>query len=399
MPLRRALLLIVLGLAVGLVAPTVHAQIEALPRPDTAHTASFGVSVAVGDSIAVVGTSGEPVCGKNAGAVYVYERQPGPVVTSWAISGTLVPQSCRPNSFFGEEVALNGDRVLVSASSEHFAGEGENAAYVFEQAASGRWQQTARLTGDASRQEGYFAADVALDGNRAAVSTSGDAEGAYGGAVYVFEHDATSGTWNRTARLTSPHGVETGILGDAVALDGSYLAVAASTYLAREPGAVYVFHRDPATENWHEAALLEDIDAFFIALDLSGTVLLVGEERAGTNGSGEATVYTQTDSTWVQTATLRPSIPYESGGFGAVVSLEGRRALISGYDEQLGKDINIDRVVYVFRREDKTRWREQNILDIGEVDFGAALDQHGQTAIISSVPEYEPGTAYVLQLP
>lgn len=399
MSLRCTHILLLFGLVVGLGAPVAHAQIEALPRPDTAHAPSFGGSVAVSDSLAVVGASGESICGENAGAVYVYERRPGPAVTSWTLSASLAPETCRSNAFFGSEVALSGSRVLVSASSEHFADEGENAAYVFERNSSGAWRQTARLTGDPNHQDGYFAADVALDGNRAAVSTSGDAEGTYGGAVYLFEHDSTTSTWTRTARVTSQRGVEPGVLGGALTLDGPHLAVAASTYLAREPGAVYVFRYDPSADTWRETALLENIDAFFIALDLSGSTLLVGQERAGDNGSGAATVYTRTDSSWVQTATLRPSIPYESGGFGAVVSLEGRRALVTGYDEQLGKDTNIDRVVYVFRYRGENTWREQTILDIGEVDFGAALDQHGPIAIISSVPEYQPGTAYVVQLP
>lgn len=395
----RCLGLLFVAFAGGLVSLEARAQIEALPRPDTLEAASFGVSVAIVDSIAVVGASGASVCGDDAGAVFVYERRPGPLVTSWTLSARLVPRTCRTNAFFGADVALSGSRILVSASSEHFEGEGENAAYVFERDGQDGWVQTARLTGQSNRQEGLFAAGVALDEDRAVVSTSGNVEGAHSGAVYVFEHDPIAETWSRTARLTASHSLETGILGGDVALDGNFLAVAASTYFAGQPGSVYVFRYAPEAERWHEDAHLQGIDAFFIDLDLDDPTLLVGEARAGDDGSGRATAYTRADTAWKTTATFRPSIPYESGSFGSAVSVHEGRALITGYDEQLGKEINIDRVVYVFHRRRNGTWRERTILDIGKVDFGAALDQDGRIAIISSVPETETGTAYVARLP
>ena len=392
------LALLVVALGGALASPEADAQIEALPRPDTLEAASFGVSVAIDDSIAVVGASGASVCGKDAGAVFVYERRPGPLVTSWALTARLVPRPCRAEAFFGADVALSGSRLLVSASSEHFAGEGENAAYVFERTADGTWTQTARLTGQPEREEGLFAAGVALDGNRAAVSTSGNPEGAYSGAVYVFEYAPATERWTQTARLQGHHSLDTGLLGGDVALDGRHLAVAASTFFEREPGSVYVFRHNPSSGTWREDAHLQGIDAFFIDLDLHDRTLLVGEDRAGGDDSGAATVYTRTDTRWTQSTRLRPSIPYQSGAFGASVSLYGRRALVTGYDEQLGKEINIDRVVYVFRRT-QDAWRERTILDIGTVDFGASLDLDRRIAVIGSVPESETGTAYITRIP
>jgi len=126
--------------------------------------------------------------------------------------------------------------------------------------------------------------------------------------------------------------------------------------------------------------------------------LVVGEDRAKDDNSGAATVYIRGDTTWTRTTTLRPSIPYESGGFGAQVSVEGDWALVTGYNEQLNKEYNIDRVVYVFRRRRGRGWTQRTLLDIGEVDFGAALDQNGSMALVSSVPEGGPGAVYVVQL-
>jgi hypothetical protein len=396
-PLLRFLALVV-GLLVGAFAPA-HAQIEELPRPDSAHAGSFGVSVALGDSTAAVGVSGEAVCGRNAGAVYVYERVPRPQFDGWRVAARLTPRTCRPNAFFGEHVVLSGGRLLVSASSEYFADERSNAAYVFERDAAGRWRQTARLTGEPGRREGLYAAGIDLDGTRAVVSTSGNPEGDYGGAVYVYDYDPATATWTQSARLTSNRGTEAGIFGQGVALDGDRLAVAASTYFERDPGSVYVFRREPGTDRWRETAFLPNVESFLIDVDLSQSVLLVGEDRAGDNGAGRATLYAETPThAWERVAILRPAFPYESGGFGATVSVDGPWALVTGYDEQLDKEYNIDRVVYVFRRGDARTWSQHTILDVGEVDFGAALDQNGSMVLVSSVPAEGPGAVYVVRL-
>jgi len=391
--------LVVFGLLAGGPLSSAHAQIEELPRPDSAHAASFGVSVALGDSIAAVGVSGEPVCGDNAGAVYVYERIPKPQFDAWRVTTRLTPRDCRPGSFFGERISLSGSRLLVGASSEHFADESSNAAYVFDRDTTGAWHQSARFTGMPTRQEGLFATDIALDGNRAVVSTSGNPEGNYGGAVYVYDYNPATGEWTRSARFKAGRDMEARVFGQRVALHGNDLAVVASTYFQRSLGAVYVFRWEKRTETWREVARLPGIDSFLIDADLHGSILIVGEDRAGENNSGRATLYTaRRDRTWQKVATLHPSLPYESGGFGGAVSLEDSWALVTGYDEQLDKEINIDRVVYVFRRHDSRRWRQHTILDIGQVDFGAALDQNGSMALISSVPADEPGAVYVIQL-
>ncbi|MFB6247713.1 MAG: hypothetical protein ABEL97_04000 [Salinibacter sp.] len=390
-------LLLLLGLLSG--GAAAHAQIEELPRPDSAHAASFGVSVALGDSIAVVGVSGASDCGPNSGAVYVYRRESGTVFDRWRGVARLTPRICRANTFFGERVVLSGRRLMVSAAAtETFGAAGTNAAYMFVRDTTDTWRQTARFTAPSDRPEGSFAADIDLDGDRAVVSTSGAPKDDRNGAVYVYDYDAARNTWQRSARLTAGQaGPDAGVLGRAVALDGDHLAVAASTYFEGDPGSIYLFEHDGS--QWRESTRLRGIDSFLIELALDGSTLLVGEDRAGGDGSGRATVYTtEQGQSWTRATTLQPSQPYESGAFGTAVSLEGPWALVTGYGEQLGKDFNIDRVVYVFRRREGRTWTERTILDIGQVDFGAALDQHGSGAIVSSVPGDAPGSVYVVQL-
>jgi hypothetical protein len=396
--MRRLIAFSILVLLGSLLQP-VHGQIYALPHADTSQTNSFGIALAIDSVRAVVGASGETTCGPNGGAAYVYERDT--TAGTWRQSARLIPRrdQCQEGAFFGQAIDLSGERIIVSASSDFFAERRSNAAYIFERDSLSDWNQIARLTADPRYEEGAFAADVAIDGDQALVTTSGSSNGDYSGAAYVYERDAATGTWEQTARLTTPDGPVHGILGGHGALDGDHIAVAASTYFEREPGSVYLFTRD-ATGSWRFDTRIDEVEDFFISMELDGNRLLIGESRAGGDESGAAVVYHRTDDgTWNHEATLRPSTPYASGAFGSNVSLYGDRALVTGYDEQLGQDFNIDRVVYVFKRDptDNT-WMQQQIIDIGEVDFGAALDQNAAFGLISTVPADEPGTVYVVRL-
>lgn len=380
----------------GLVVPTAQAQIFELPQPAAGRHPSFGETVAIEGRRVLVGAPGEATCGPNAGAVYVFER--GRDVRAWREAARLVPQDCREGAFFGRSIALSGDRVLVGASDEFFAEERSNVAVVFERAPDGAWRETAQLKVDPEQDGGPFATAVALDGARALVTTQGDPDAPRRkGAAYIFERSA-DGRWRQTARLRGVGGARRGIFGGAAALRGDRAIVTASTYLARKPGSAYLYeHR--GGDSWQQVARFDGLDDFFIPVAIDEQRVLIGESRAGTSGEGGATLYAPGgDGRWHAATALRPHTPYELGGFGTAVSLGGDRALVTGYDEQLGFDFNIDRVVYVFARDARGRWRQRQIIDIGEVGFGAALDHDGDWAVISRVHPGRPGSAYIVRL-
>lgn len=394
--LRRAVGLLLA--AACLLAPGAAAQIFRLPHADTTAGNFFGNAVALDGDRALVGASGVDLCGENAGAAYLYERDPA--TDDWRAVAHLVPSDCAPERFFGRSVALSGDRALVAASAEFFRAETSNAAYIFERDSTGTWREAARLTMGTAETEGSFATSVSLDGDRALITTSGDpVKGRYNGAAYIFERDPATGEWVRQARLTGSAGPASGVFGGAAALDGDRAVVAASTYFAYRPGLVYVFERDPATGRWHEAARLGGIDDFFISVDVDGDVLLVGESKAGPSASGVATLYRRDAAgRWSLFDTLRPRTPYRHGAFGATVALQGGRALVVGFDEQLGFDFNIDRVVYVFACDATGHWAQQQIIDIGEVGFAAAVALDAGHALIGDATDHRPGAAYVVRV-
>ena len=384
-----------------------RAQIQALPMADAADP-SFGVAVALGEGRALVGASGEDVCGDNSGAVYVFEKDDAGV---WRRTTRLTPSDCEAGAFFGRSLALSGDRALIGASKEFFADERPNVAYVFERdTATGRWRETSRLTVNPQHTEGTFAASVALDGQRALVTARGQlpspvrdasTRGASStGAAFLFEQHPRTNRWQRVARLAPRNPDPRRAFGGACALDGDRLAVTASPYFAAHAGAVYIFEKRPSnpTASWVQTTRLEGFDDFSVPVALAGHRLLVGESRAGGDRSGGAVLFERAASgVWVEATRLRPRTPYRDGAFGTAVSLSSSHALVTGYDEQLGLGFNIDRVVYVFERYG-TDWRQRQLIDMGAVSFGTAIDHHGSEALVGHASEDGPGAAYIIGL-
>ncbi len=362
-----------------------------LPVPDTSADNAFGEAVALGTDRAVVGAGGGHGCGPASGAVYVYERRGA----AWTPTAVLQPDDCAPGRHFGRVVALDGDRILAVAAGQPYRAEVADAAYVFERNPDGHWHQTARLTAPPNAPTGAFGAAVALNGRRAVVSTWGDPARRRPGAAYVFAQQP-DGDWVLEATLTDTLAPEGPWPGGAVALDGDVVALAAPSYRYDRASAVLLFVRR-SDGNWRHDTTLTGIRDFNPALALAGNALLVGERLGGRRGGGRVRHYHRRRGRWMLEATLDSPQPYPNGGFGAVLAFDGRRALVSGFDEQLGLDFNVDQVVYVFVRA-ADRWCFWRRIDPGEKAFGAALSLHGDLALIGVPREGAPGAAYLIPL-
>jgi hypothetical protein len=385
-------------LAISMAAPT-SAQIFKIPHADSTAASAFGVSVAIDGDRALVGASAENRCGPNSGVVYVFERDA--MNETWTQVAQLAPRDCVEGDFFGHAVALSEDRALVTASGNFSNRNASNAAYVFERDSTGAWIQAAKIVDAPRDEEGSFAASVSLDGDRALITTSGDPiRHRYAGAAYIYERHPVTGRWIRKARLTGSGGLSQGVFGGNAVLEGDVAVVTSSMYYRERPGSLYVFERDPASDTWRERKRFGGIDDIFISVDLSDGRVLVGESREGDDDAGGATLYERDAAgEWGLAQTLLPRVPYPHGAFGSEVAFDGDSALLAGYDEQLGKDFNIDRVVYEFRRHAETgEWTQRRIFDVGAVAFGYAIAAGREFAVIGEHSDQQPGAAYIVKL-
>ena len=259
----------------------------------------FGHAVDIHQDRIIVGSIEDDDLGRNSGAAYIFERSG----STWTQSAKLIAGDGAglDDRFYGNDVAIDGDRVAVGIFVDSTLGVGAGAAYVYDFDGSS-WVETKLLASDGNAYD-YFGRQVDIDGNRLVVGASGDDDspgGALGqdkGAAYLFERD--SGGWNQTAKLTDASGGTQDGFGFRVAIDGKRLLTSSPSPI----GAAFLYERR-ANGTWRRVDKLLNSDAepidpgtFGSSVNLSGDRLLVGafSEDGSAVNSGAAFVYTLTN--------------------------------------------------------------------------------------------------------
>ncbi len=236
----------------------VWVQAAYLKASNTDNRDKFGTSVAIsGDRIVVgaieedssaTGVNGDGLLNDftSAGAAYVFREVGG----AWIHEAYLKASNTDQVDYFGNSVAVSGDRVVVGAPFEDSSASGVNgdeslndaggagAAYVFRQS-GGAWAQVAYLKASNTDPSDFFGHSVAMSGDRLIVGARGEdsrATGANGneslndfsesGASYLFRE--VGGAWAQEEYLKASNtGVEDSF-GFAVAISGDRALVGAS---------------------------------------------------------------------------------------------------------------------------------------------------------------------------
>jgi hypothetical protein len=227
------------------------------PDAPPASGAGCYFDVALDGDTLVVGDAYHSSVLEGAGAVHVWVRVAG----SWTPEATLASPSPAEDEWFGEAVALSGDRLVVLAP-------GSGMARVFERAA-GAWTLADELV--TGRPDWLYDGDVALSGDVALVSVKG---------VAVDAWAWTGADWIREARIPNP---AVGMLefGRKVAVSGDTAAIGAPDGDSYQ-GAVYIWNRRGASWVLHERLTptvppwLDFVDSFGWSVALDGNVVACG---------------------------------------------------------------------------------------------------------------------------
>ena len=141
----------------------------------------------------------------------------------WHQEARLAPVDGTPHAFFGINVAIDGDTILVGAYNDTEKGitddgEGAGAAYVYSLSSSGEWIQTAKILAADGEPGHNFGRQVALNGNVMVVSSLANYLLPNSGALYIFRR-TSDGTWEQQSKLMTKHIVEDSF-GSDISLDG-----------------------------------------------------------------------------------------------------------------------------------------------------------------------------------
>ncbi|MGD9874861.1 MAG: FG-GAP repeat protein [Kiritimatiellia bacterium] len=367
----------------------------------------FGISVSVDGDVALVGAESDDGA---RGAAYVFERDISGT-NSWGLVAKLTAPDAAADDWFGFSVAVAGDVALVGAYGNDDAGAGSGSAYVFERNIGGTnaWGFVCKLTASDAAASDYFGVAVAVDGDVAIVSASGD--DGFQGSAYVFQRNAGgTNAWGQVAKIAAPDGTTNDYFGVSVAVAGDVALVGAEQ--DDDLGSAYVFERNMGGTNaWGFVRKLTASDGaaddhFGYSVSADGDAALVG--AYGCNGNrGAAYVFQRNyggTNAWGEVTKLTASDGATDDHFGWSVAVDGGTALIGAHkDDDAGSESGS---AYVFERNANgpNAWGQVRKLTASDGSsgdwFGCAVSASGNNALIGAFHD-DPsgifsGSAYIM---
>lgn len=184
------------------------------------HASSYGAAVAIDGDTAVVGAFYDEVGEARPGGAYVWQRSG----TTWSLTAQLRPDTLDEVVFFGREVAVSGDTVLVGSPFDSDVDHHSGAVYVYRRDGAG-WALEEKVTLPFLGFNFAFGSTLAIDGDRF-LAWIGDSDVTVdNGAVHVFVR--REGRFVLETRLEPRGHAVRGRYGASLALDGNRAVVGA----------------------------------------------------------------------------------------------------------------------------------------------------------------------------
>ena len=267
-------------------------------EPPGVSAGSFGSSVGISGETAVVGDLMDGTQGTQAGAAVVFVQGVGGP-TDWDDVATLFPSGHDSGNNFGIAVDIDGDLVVAGELYGNGAEDFTGAAYVFGRHVGGTdgWGEMEKMSASNGNAYDFFGADVAIDGDTVIVGAS--RVGTISGSAYLFRRDeGGTDAWGEVKIIPPPGGATGEYFGSSVALSGTTI-VCGAPFAEGTNGATYGFSRNHGGDaNWGLAATLTASDGangdqFGTSIAKDGSTIVVGapfESGAGSS-SGAAYIY------------------------------------------------------------------------------------------------------------
>jgi len=357
--------------------------------PDAAASDLLGSSVALAGDLAVIGSRFDDDLGINSGSAYVLRRQiPG----SWTLEQKLTAPDGLLSDAFGTAVSIHGDAIVVGAPQGDGAVQDSGSAYAYRfDPAAISWLFEQELFAGDGEEDDFFGGSVCIHGDTIVAGVREDsAPAALSGSASSFRYDSAATAWSQGPKLAPGDRASGDILGYSVAIRGDVAVAGAvgAPLLSPEPGAAYVYRRDPATGGWHQEQKLVPPDAapfdqigHSVAVD--GDVVVVGSKNDDDLGENSGSVYVYRRDPVVGTWDIEQKLVASDGAawdfFGSSVVVSGDLIAIGAARENTPAPGAGS--VYLFRYDSGAgAWfQEQKLWAAG----GATSDYFGESLSLS----------------
>lgn len=173
----------------------------------------------------------------------------------WEEEAKLLPDDGIPMDHFGFHVDISGDIAIVGSPWNDDFGDKSGAAYIFSRTSTNTWEQQVKLVPDDVGLDHRFGERVAIDGERAVMTSW---RSSLTGSAYVYK--LVNASWELQAKLL-PNELEEGNFGFGLGLafKGDTVVVGAPSGRGVHPGSVHIFTLND-DETWTQQAALTPHD-------------------------------------------------------------------------------------------------------------------------------------------
>jgi len=347
---------------------------------------NFGISVDISDIWVIVGAPNEDTGASNAGAAYIYQISSSTLTEMQMLTAS----DAQADDVFGYKVSISGDWALVGAYGEDELGSLAGAAYVFHNSGDGIWIETQKLTASDGATDCWFGWDLKIFGDWIIVGAPReDTGGIDKGAAYVFYN--SGGTWVETQKLVASDGMAGDIFGWSVNLSNNsdFLVVGAhfEDTDASNSGAAYVFYNSGDT--WVEIQKVKGFtinvnDNFGIRTSISTNYLAVSAvDDNNTNFSCIYIYYNSGDNVWTESQKL---VAEQTGTTFITSTLNETGFLLVG-DYLYNGESGVSGKIYLYQNVGGVFVLKTSLYPVDDTynsQFGYAVAQDGDNIIIGA---------------
>ncbi len=319
-----------------------------LSLPQTSYS-GYGSNIEISEDRVIISSGLEDVDGTpNQGAAYIYRRSGN----TWIEEARLTAFDGDTSDLFGSGVSISGEYAVVGAIGDDYPGVvSQGSSYIFKRTGT-QWAFDQKITSSQPTEAAYYGEDVAIFGDYLIVGARReDAGGAtMNGTAYIYEKDIM-GNWNEVERLVpsvlEPFGQKFGLnvdLFDSVAVVTNSALTVNDTINA---GGVFVFERIGGS--WHETAILSlsDPEPYdFLGGDVAilGSTIVTGAQGRDINANedqGACFIFQKNDDgIWSLQKTLVASDGIVDELFGREVGLASTVLAVGSSFHNIGEVID-----------------------------------------------------------
>ena len=260
-----------------------YSKLSEITDPNTGSSDSFGaeISADLNGSILCIAPK---VSGSKVGRVEVFNQTNG---TSWIHSQTLWSDNNQTGNYFGANIGITENNIIVGAPRESKAGQNNvGQAYIFQKDAGGNWSTTPTVLTSTLSPGDEFGSSVEISDNFAFVGAKdGDGNVSDTGAVYIFKSENNS--WTEKAKLYPPTGGSEQTFGADLAVMDDFLFV--TSLGTGTSGIAYVYKmQEGNASDWRLISRLDNngstvSNAQFFPVAVSRGLVVLGSPEDSSN--------------------------------------------------------------------------------------------------------------------